>query len=120
MPYLLQQQKHTAQENFRKMLENISIPFDQEAADSIRRFASHFHNLAAQEITSVIRDFIIGVSSNTSPLTFCHLMDLALGETVGLPVRDGHDYQKRSGCIHPALFVLHQLRDRLGAPEGQP
>ena len=48
------------------MLENISIPFDQEAADGIRRFASHFHNLAAQEITSVIRDFIISVSQSGS------------------------------------------------------
>jgi hypothetical protein len=49
------------QEHFRGMLSKIGF-LNQEAANEISKFASYYHNLAAQEITTVITDFIRDVS----------------------------------------------------------
>jgi len=50
------------------MLSKIGF-LNQEAANEISKFASFYHNLAAQEITSVITDFIRDVSRSTVYLT---------------------------------------------------
>ena len=53
------------QEHFRGMLSKI-VFLNHEAANEISKFASFYHNLAAQEITSVITDFIRDVSPSQS------------------------------------------------------
>ena len=57
-----QQQKMAVQESFRVRLSNIEF-LNQDAASEISRFASLYHNLAAQEIANVIIEFIRDVSA---------------------------------------------------------
>ncbi len=57
------QNKIYIEQHFRNMLSRV-VRLDQPQANEIERQASYYHSYAAQEITNVIKDFIIDVSTN--------------------------------------------------------